>query len=64
MIINMIEADTEYKNLENSLLKEFKETYDREIKNELRNGIMFHLTIKIRNKKLVGVETLKNRNLQ
>lgn len=60
----MIEEDADYRKLESSLLKEFKETYDKEIKNELRNGIMFHLTIKIRNKKLVGVETLKNRSLQ
>ena len=60
----MIEADTDYKKFESSLLKEIKEMYDREIRNETRNGISIHLTIKIRNKQFIGIETLKNKSLQ
>ena len=60
----MIEVDADYKKFENSLLKEIKEMYDREIRNETRNGISIHLTIKIRNKQFIGVETLKNKSLQ
>ena len=33
----MIEVDADYKKFENSLLKEIKEMYDREIRNETRN---------------------------
>ena len=60
----MIEVDADYKKFENSLLKEIKGMYDREIRNETRNGISIHLTIKIRNKQFIGIETLKNKSLQ
>ena len=56
----MIEADTDYKKFESILLKEVKEAYGKEFK----NGISINLTIKIRNKTLVGVEILKNKSLQ
>lgn len=60
----MVEIDADYKKFESLLLKEIKEMYDREIRNEVRSGISIHLTIKIRNKKFIGIETLKNKSLQ